>query len=289
MSQRPTLPEHHKLRLRSHFGFTKVPFCKNLWANELFDSRSQREAAQGLHLWLGVRGLALLTGPSGVGKSATLRRFVHGLDDEQHRVVLLPAVPATPHGFLRAINRTLGLPMRLHLADLFAQAHDHLTSRTDDKEPHPVLVIDDAEGISAENLDLLRRLTAYALDSEDRFSVLLAGTDDLLRVLRDPRLDPLRSRIGYASLLRPYGVEDARNYMTFHLQRAGVRPDLFSDEAVKRLFAASHGRPRAINQIALQALIVAAVEGRDAIDGPFLTGVIGAHPLFDKSTAPEGP
>lgn len=152
-------------------------------------------------------------------------------------------MPATPHGFLWAINRTLGLPMRLHLTDLFDQAHAHLTTRADDDAPHPVLVPDDAEGTNVENQDLLRRLTAYALDSEDRFSVLLSGTDDLLRMLRDARLEPLRSRIGYTSMLRPFGLEDARNYVTFHLTRAGVREDLFSNDAVRRLFRASHGRP----------------------------------------------
>ena len=284
MSQKPTLPEHHRLRLQSHFGFTKVPFCKNLWVSEMFDSRSQREAFQALQLWLDLRGLALITGPPGVGKSVTLRRFVQSLEEARYRVVLLSTVPATPHGFLRAVNRVLGLPMRLHVTDLFDQAQAHLAGRADEQAPHPVLVVDDAEGMSVENLDLIRRLTAYALDSEDRFSVVLAGTDELLRVLRDARLDPLRSRIGYAQTLRPYGIEDARNYVTFHVKRAGARADLFTEDAVRKLFHASHGRPRTINQLALQALIHAAVEGRDNIDGAFIAAQIAAHPLYDTVT-----
>jgi len=284
VSQKPTLPESHKLRLQSHFGFTKIPFCKNLWVSEMFDSRSQREAFQALQLWLDLRGLAVLCGPPGVGKSVTLRRFVQSLDEARHRVVLLSVVPTTAHGFLRAVNRILGLPMRLHLTDLFDQAQNHLASRSDEKDAHPVLVIDDAEGISVENLDILRRLTAYALDAEDRFSILLAGTDDLQRVLRDPRLEPLRSRIGYAQTLRPFGIEDARNYVTFHVRRCGARGDLFSEDAVRKLFAASHGRPRSINQLALQTLIHAAVEGRDTIDGAYITAQIAAHPLYDTTT-----
>jgi type II secretory pathway predicted ATPase ExeA len=285
MSQRPTLPEHHKLHLRAHFGFTRVPFCKNLWPSEMFDSRSQREVAQGLRLWTEVKGIACVTGPSGVGKSVTVRRFVHGLDEARFRVLHLTAVPATPHGFLRAVNRVLGLQMRSHTTDLFDQAHAHLTGKTDDQAPHPILVIDDAEGLRAELLDLLRRLTAYALDAEDRFSVLLAGTDDLLRVFRDPLLEPLRTRIGYAQPLRPYSLEDTRNYVTFHLTRADVRADLFSEDAVRKLFHASQGRPRSINQLALQTLIQAAVQGRDNIDGAFVAAQIAAHPLYEATAA----
>jgi type II secretory pathway predicted ATPase ExeA len=286
MSQKPTLPEHHKLRLQAHFGFTKVPFCKNLWVSELFDSRSQREAFQGLRLWTEVKGLSAITGPPGVGKSVTLRRFAQSLDEAKFRVVLLPSVPSTPHGFLRAVNRALGLPMRVHATDLFEQAQRHLANPTDDKAAHPLLVLDDAEGTRVENLDLLRRLTAHALDSEDRFSVLLAGTEDLLQVLRDPRLDTLRSRIGYATALRPYTLEDTRNYVRFHVQRVGAAAELFSEEAVRKLFHASHGRPRAINQLALHVLIAAAVEGRDSLDGAFVAAQIASHPLYDgKETA----
>ena len=288
MSQKPTLLEHQKLRLKAHFGFDKVPFCKNLWVSEMFDSRSQRDAVAALRMWVEIRGIGTLTGPVGVGKSVATRRLVQALDDTRYRVVLLPSVPATPHGFLRAINRALGLPMRLHLTDLFDQAHAHLTSRSAEDGPHPVLVLDDAEGTSVENLDLLRRLTAYALDSEDRFSVLLSGTDDLLRILRDPRLEPLRSRIGYASTLRPFGMEDARSYVAFHLARAGVRADLFTDDAVRRLFHASLGKPRSMNQLALQALIHAAVEGRDVLDGAFVQAQIASHPLYE-TTAQEAP
>lgn len=283
MSRTPTMPEHHKIRLQSHFAFTKVPFNKNLHASEMFDSRSQRDVFHGLRLWTEVKGVSLVTGSVGVGKSLSLRRFVSSLDDARFRVLYVATMPATSTGFLRALNRVLGLPMRLHATDLFDQAHRALTTRTDDHGPHPVLVLDDAECMSVEQLDLVRRLTAYALDSEDRFSVLLAGTDELLHTLRLPALESLRSRISYAQPLVPFSLEDTRNYVVFHMKRAGARPDLFSDDAARRLFLASQGRPRAINQLALQVLIQAAVEGRDHIDADFVTAQISSHPLYDRS------
>ena len=290
MSQTRTMPEHHKLRLQTHFGFTKVPFCKNLSPSEMFDSRSQRDLFLGLRLWSDLKGLGLVTGQSGVGKSLTVRKFVGSLDEARFRVLHLAAVPSTTAGFLRTVNRVLGLPMRLHSADLFDQAHQHLTSRSEDHAPHPLLVLDNAEGLSVGILDLLRRLTSYALDSEDRFSVLLTGTDDLLRTMRDPTLEPLRSRIGYAQPLRPFSFEDARNYVSFHVKRAaGSRADLFTDDATRRLFQASQGRPRSINQLSLQSLIQAAVEGREQIDGDFVAVQISAHPLYELSAAGGAP
>ena len=82
-----------------------------------------------------------------------------------------------------------------------------------------------------------------------------------------PSLEPLRSRFSYVQGLRPFGLEDTRNYVRFHLDRAETPPKLFSDPAIRQLFNASAGRPRSINQLAVQALIQAAVHGRDEIDG----------------------
>ena len=150
-------------------------------------------------LWTELRGVALVTGPSGVGKSITLRRFVLELDKARFRVIDFSYVPSTATGFLRTLNRPLGLPMRAHAADLFDQAQRHLIGLEQEQGPHPLLVIDDAEGLSEAVLDLIRRMTCYDLDAEDRFSILLSGTDDLLGTLRHPQLASLRSRVGWAA------------------------------------------------------------------------------------------
>jgi len=278
----PTIAPAHKRRLQAHFGFTGMPFRKNVSASRMFDSSSQRELGHALALWLGVCGLAYLGGQTGVGKSITTRRFAAGLDDTRFRVIRFGQVPTTPAGFLRSLCRVLGLPMRRHTADLFDQARAHLNGYAEAHGPHPVLILDDAEGMRVESLDLLRRLTHWELDADDRFSVLVVGTEALLTTLRMPQLDSLRSRFSYAGQLRPFTLEDTRNYVRFHLQGAGVGEDLFSDEAVREIFLTSGGTPRAINQLALQSLISAAAGGRNALDGGFVSQVIGGHPLYAR-------
>ena len=108
-------------------------------------------------------------------------------------------------------------------------------------------------------------------------------TDELLHTLRLPALESLWSRISYAQPLVPFSLEDTRNYVMFHMKRAGIRPDLFSDEASRRMFLASQGRPRAINQLGLQGLSKPRSQGRDQIDAEFVGAQIAAHPLYDVS------
>ncbi len=278
----PTMKPAHKRRLRAHFGFTGVPFRKNVHARKMFDSSAQRDLGHALRMWLEAQGIAVVTGTTGVGKSITVRRFVGELEDSRYHVIQISHAPTTPTGFLRSLNRSLDLPMRGHAADLFDQARDHLTSHADAHGPHPVLIIDDAEGLNTTVLDLLRRLTHWDLDAADRFSVLLVGTEELLRTLRQHQLASLRSRCTFASQLSPFSLEDTRNYIRFHLEGSGAQGNLISDEAARKIFLAAHGAPRLVNQLAIQALIQAAVKGRDEIDGQFLHDLIASHPLYTR-------
>jgi len=269
-----------KKRLRAHFGLTRIPFSKHLGAAQMYDSQSQRELRFGLEMWLEIKGLALVTGPTGVGKSITLRRFAADLDDNRYAVFNVGSPPATVHGFLRTLNRRCGLPMRQHSADLFDAAQKFLAGHEQEHGTHPILILDDAEGLYPDVADALRRLTVYDLDAEDRFSILVSGIESLLQVLELGVLEPLRSRFSFAQALKPFGLEDTRNYIRFHLDLADGDKDLFSDDAVRRVFQASQGRPRGINQLSIGALILAAVQGRDRIDGDSVKNLIATNPLF---------
>jgi type II secretory pathway predicted ATPase ExeA len=281
----PTIPHQYKLRLQAHFALTGVPFRKNVRANQMFDSNAQRELGHALRLWTEVGGIALVTGPSGVGKSITLRRFALELDDTRFHILRFTQLPTTPTGFLRTLNRLLGLPMRRHLADLFDEAQTHLAGYAEAHGPRPLLILDDAEGMHPDTLDLLRRLTWWELDSDDRFNVLLVGTEALLRTLQLPTLESLRTRIAYAQQLRPFSLEDSRNYVRFHVEQAGGRADLLSDDAVRTLFTYSRGYPRQLNQLAVHALIQAVVQGRDTLDAAFMERVVTTHPLYATTEA----
>jgi general secretion pathway protein A len=217
-----------------------------------------------------------------MGKSITVRRFCAELDEARYRVWRFGQAPMTPNGFLRSLSRVLELPVRRHTADLFDAVRTHLLTFADVHGLHPLLVLDDGEGMRPDCLDLLRRLTAWELDSEDRLSVLLVGTDELLRALQHSDLAGLRSRVTYARQLRPFSLEDTRNYIRFQLRQAGSAAEVLSDEAVRELYAVAQGAPRATNQVVLQAMIQAAVEGVDHIDGRFLQAVVAAHPLLAR-------
>ena len=93
-------PDDHtnRQRLRAHFGFRVAPFNKATRATAMFASQAQTALVDGLMLWTEVRGLSLVTGPPGVGKSITLRRFALELPRDRFEVIGFSYLPTTPAG-----------------------------------------------------------------------------------------------------------------------------------------------------------------------------------------------
>ena len=271
------------LHLKSYFGFAKMPFTKYMWASKMFEACSQKEFLQGLNLWLETRGIALLCGPPGVGKSITLRRFKSDIDERRYDIFYLFNMRVTPLGFLRSLARLMGAPVLYRQADLFDALNAHLGLYEERSGKHPVIVFDDCDGLSDELLELLRRLANFAMDSEDRFSFILSGSQRLAATIREPQNESLRQRIAYAHNLVGFTLDDAGNYIHFHLKRAEAPAELFADNAVKAIFHRAEGLPRRINQIAIHALIRAAILRKDKIDESFLKQQVFTGALFDPN------
>jgi general secretion pathway protein A len=270
-----------RTHLTSYFGFSKVPFTKYMWSKKMFDASSQRELIDGLHLWLETRGVALLCGPPGAGKSISLRRFKEELDDRRYDLFYLFNLRITPIGLLRSLCRTLALPLLYHQADLFDSISAFLDQYEQRTGKHPIILFDDGDGLSDRLIELLRSLANFIMDSEDRFSFILSGSQKLALRLKQPQNEAFRQRIVFSHTLRAFTIDDARNYIRFHLERAEGPKELFSEGAVQLVFHLAKGLPRVINQIALQTLIRAAIRKVDKIDETFLKQQVLNGSLFD--------
>jgi len=270
-----------RTHLTSYFGFSKVPFTKYMWSKKMFDASSQRELIDGLHFWLETKGIALLCGPPGAGKSISLRRFKEELDDRRYDLFYLFNLRITPIGLLRSLCRTLALPLLYHQADLFDSISAFLDQYEQRTGKHPIIIFDDGDGLSDRLIELLRSLGNFAMDSEDRFSFILSGSQKLSSRLKQPQNEAFRQRIVFAHSLRAFTIEDARNYVRFHLERCEGPKELITEGAVQLIFHVAKGLPRVINQVALQALIRAATRKVDKIDESFLKQHVLNGSLFD--------
>ena len=95
-------------QVRGYFGFERIPFDRSLTVSQLFASASHNEAAARIGYAIATRGLAVVTGETGAGKTVAARAATATLDASRYQVIYLPNPQVGAHGYLE-LSRQPGL------------------------------------------------------------------------------------------------------------------------------------------------------------------------------------
>jgi len=201
--------------------------------------------------------IGVITGEVGAGKTVAARAALGELDASRHTVIYLgnPAVGA--RGIYMAIVARLGHVPRFHKASLIPQATDALVAETAERGRRVVVAVDEAHLLAADQLEELRLLTNAEMDSASPFALVLVGQPTLRQRLRLGVFAALDQRVALRYAIPPMTRADTGDYIAHHIRLAGRTDTLFSDDATARIHKASRGLPRAVNNLAIQALIAA--------------------------------
>jgi type II secretory pathway predicted ATPase ExeA len=283
------------------YGLTEQPFALSTDPRFLYMSGSHRRAYEELLTGLRRReGLLLLTGETGTGKTTLCRAVLGALGPRTFSAIVLnPYMSASE--VLRVILRDFGLVTRDEIRrGAFARADtpqllDTLESFLQSLIPlnsYAVLVIDEAQSLSAEVLDRIRMLGSFEQDGQRLLQIVLGGQPGLLDTLQTESLRALNERITRRTALLPLRTEEIEGYIAHRLTVAG-RPDAvrFDAEALWLVANLSRGLPRRVNLLCDRALEAGRTEQTTTI-GPALVkraaqAVAGAAP--DEPATTEEP
>ncbi|HEX6448584.1 MAG TPA: AAA family ATPase [Trebonia sp.] len=254
--------------LQSHYGFTRMPFTKDVPVAALFSSAACKEAVARLRWLISARGLGVITGEVGAGKTASLRAAVDGLDASRHALVYLPNPKVGVRGIHGALATALGKAPCFYTSDLIPQVEAALAAEADERNRNVILAIDEAHMLTGDQLEAVRMLTSHDLDSGSPLTVLLIGQPTLRRRLRVSDMAALDQRVQlkYAFPAPSLTTAEADGYIRAHLAHAGRTDTLFSDDAVRAIHSHARGLPRAINRLATTALLAACTENKAIAD-----------------------
>jgi len=243
----------------AHFGFTHYPFERALQPDELFASSAAREAQARLQHLVELRGIGLITGEVGCGKTSVCRQLAAALHPGLHRLFYVPLSTGNVLDMYKAIAWQLGLPIERNRAAAYRAIHSEVSRLASEAKIHPVLVVDEAHHLRNDVLEDLRLLTNYVMDSERRLCLLLVGLTELRRRLTMAVHESLTQRIVVRYHLSGLSREETPAYLSHRLQLAGCALPLFEPAAIETLFQATQGLPRKLNRAAHFALSAAAL------------------------------
>jgi type II secretory pathway predicted ATPase ExeA len=244
---------------RKHFGLTRHPFAKNIEPDELFASAALRELEARMAHLLELRGIGVVTGESGSGKTTACRKIVASLHTGLHRVLYVSLTTGNVMDLYKTVAWEIGLPTERNRAALFRQIRNEVTRLCGEAKQKPVLIVDEAHHLRSDVLEDLRLLTNYAMDSDNRLCLILVGHPELRRRLGMAVHEALAQRVVVRAHVAGVTREELAPYLRHLLRLAGTELELFEPAAQEAIFQASSGLPRKLNLLAHHALMAAAL------------------------------
>ena len=267
--------------LRSR-GLLRVPFSPDEKSGGTFPAGSHREAATGLDTTAALRGVMVLTGSPGTGKSTLLKTWMRGLEPKRYLPLLITQSSLSATGVLEILLAKLGERPRFKRSTNLLALEKHLA----DIEPVTlVLVLDDAQNYPSAALEELRMLLGLGGRARSAFALIPLGDDCLLGSLRLSIQRALFSRISAAHQLHPLPREDIASYLNWHIALAGLDREIFAPAAIDLLAEASEGNPRTLNLLAQAAWLACARAGASDIEPGHVHSALRQVPIGSAKIA----
>lgn len=251
---------------KEFFGLDDIPFTLTPDPRFIVFTPSYNEVLASLYYGLeNSKGLIVLTGEVGTGKTTALRWILRRLDSS-----VLAAYVFNPRlsidEFYQHVTQMLGIKDWTNKSDLLTTMGKVLEERHR-RGLRTVIIIDEAHELSDYVLEEIRLLLNFESDDAKHLQIVLTGQPELRDKLNQQNLRQLKQRVALRCSMHPFpNVEEVDRYITERLVIAGSsQPQIFTPGAVDFIYQCSEGIPRNINNLCDNAMLAAYSEGEQVI------------------------
>ena len=250
----------------SFYRLKEKPFSLLPDTDYLYPSRKHGTALALLeYCLLRQEGFCVIWGEAGVGKTTLIRRLLsqHG---DRITIGLISNTQGSLGELLGWVAVAFGLECQGRTRSQLYEDFRQFVADQQARKRQTVLVIDEAQNISAAMASELRVLSKVGASPDQSLKTILVGQPQLRATLRAPGLEQFARQIVVDYYLGPLDRDETGEYIRYRLTVAGGDPDIFDDEARDAVFHYSGGVPRLINLLCDNALARACATGRALVE-----------------------
>jgi type II secretory pathway predicted ATPase ExeA len=264
------------------WGLRHAPFASGGKSMGLYPSPAHHEAQGLLDTTAALRGVMVLTGAPGTGKSTLLKSWMQSLEPKRHLPILVTQSSLSASGVLEILLAKLGEKPRFKRSLSLLALEKHLAGIA---PLTLVLVLDDAQNYPAPALEEIRMLLGLGGGWRSAFALVLSGDEYLLGSLRLSVQRALFSRVSATVVLPALGREHIAPYINWHVAQAGLQRDIFETAAIDLLAEGSQGNPRTLNLLAQAAWLAAARQNMTSVEPDHVHAALRQVPAANAKIA----
>jgi len=251
-------------------GLEKEPFSTSPDPQFFYHSASHHTALKRLEISLRLRrGLNLILGDVGTGKTTLSRVLLQAFKDETDFIFHMILDPSYKSEFqfllslVKMFNITPGFKSTLDFKEALEK---YLLQKGVEEKKTIILLIDEGQKITTENLEVLRTLLNFETNESKLLQVIIMAQVELL-----PRIKRIRNfsdRIALKYTINPFDEEETKEMIEFRLREAGFAEPktLFTERAIRQIYQHTQGYPRKISMLCHDAIEAIVMREQSIID-----------------------
>ncbi len=208
-----------------------------------------------------AEGFVMVTGRPGTGKSTLVNDLVDTLSSTGAKVAKLVSTQLEASDLLRMVAHAFGLQTETLDKATILQRLDKLLMSHHSDGRRALLIIDEAQDLSASALEELRLLTNLQLNNQPLLQIFLLGQEELRALVQGPGMEQVHQRLVAACHLEQLKEDETKAYIIHRLEQVGWQGDpAISNAIYPVVYRFSAGIPRRINQVCSRLFLHGGVE-----------------------------